>query len=74
MAKKAASEGKKEARKAMLDKSNDILAGAAKRSLKYTVGFDAMAAAAQDVMQQRTYLKVERKKSIVKLQTGFLLC
>ena len=72
VAKKAASEGKREmARKAMLDKSNDILAGAAKRSLKYTVGFDAMAAAAQDVMQQRTYLKVGAQEEYSKLQTGF---
>ena len=72
VAKKAASEGKREmARKAMQNKSNDILAGAAKSSLKYTVGFDALAAAGQDVMQQRTYLKVGAQEEYSKLQTGF---
>jgi len=72
VAKKTAEQGKRElARKAMQDKSNEILAGAAKRSLKYTVGFDAMAAAAQDVMQQRTYLKVGAQEEYSKMQTGF---
>ena len=71
VAKKAAAEGKREVvKQAMKNKSNDILAGAAKSSLKYTVGLDAMAAAAQDVMQQRTYLKVGAQEEYSKLQTG----
>ena len=72
VAKKAAEDGKREiARQAMRNKSNDILAGAAKSSLKYTVGFDAMMAAGQDVMAQRTYLKVGAQEEFSKLQTGF---
>ena len=72
VSKQAALEGRKAlAKNAMVAKQKELFENAGTRALKYTVGFDAVAAVSQDIMAQQAELKAGSQEEYSLLQTGF---